>query len=81
MDHFLTADYTHYRDHWVAYAMNEITRYIHRDDYDTFALRNARVNLDFLYKRETTYHTFLELLMVTFETYERILRRIPAFLI
>ena len=78
VDHFLTADYTRYRDHWVAYAMNEITRYIHRDDYDTFALRNARVNLDFLYKRETTYHTFLELLMVTFETYERILAEYPG---
>lgn len=58
--------------------MNEITRYIHRDDYDTFALRNARVNLDFLYKRETTYHTFLGLLMVTFETYERILAQNPG---
>lgn len=78
VDHFLAADYTRYRDHWVAYAMNEITRYIHRDDYDTFALRNARVNLDFLYKRETTYHTFLELLMVTFETYERILAENPC---
>ena len=78
VDHFLEADYTRYRDHWVAYAMNEITRYIHRDDYDTFALRNARVNLDFLYKRETTYHTFLELLMVTFETYERILAENPG---
>lgn len=78
VNHFLAADYTRYRDHWVAYAMNEITRYIHRDDYDTFALRNARVNLDFLYKRETTYHTFLELLMVTFETYERILTENPG---
>lgn len=78
VDHFLAADYTRYRDHWVAYAMNEITRYIHRDDYDTFALRNARVNLDFLYKRETTYHTFLELLMLTFETYERILAENPG---
>ncbi len=72
VNHFLAADYTRFRDHWVAYAMNEITRYIRRDDYDTFALRNARVNLDFLYKQETTYHTFLELLMVTFETWERI---------
>ena len=78
VDHFLAADYTRYRDHWVAYAMNEITRYIHRDDYDTFALQNARVNLDFLCKRETTYHTFLELLMVTFETYERILAENPG---
>ena len=47
----------------------------------TFLNKKSIFNLDFLYKRETTYHTFLELLMVTFETYERILRRIPAFLI
>ena len=77
VNHFLSADYTRFRDHWVAYAMNEIIRYVHRDDYDTFALRNAQVNLDFLSKRKTTYHTFLELLMVTFETYERILSEHP----
>lgn len=78
VNHFLSADYTRYRDHWVAYAMNEITRQVRRDDYDTFALRNAQVNLDFLLRRETTYHTFLELLMVTFETWERICRENPA---
>ncbi len=72
-DHFIADDYTCHQDHWVAYAMKELTRYVRRDDYDTFALQNAQRNLDFLYHRETTYHTFLELLMVTFEAYEHIL--------
>ncbi len=72
INRFIALDYTQYRDHWVAYAMNEITKYIPSEEYYTFALRNAQDNLLFLYKRGTTYHTFLELLMVTFETYERI---------
>ena len=72
VNRFIAMDYTQYRDHWVTYAMNEITKYIPSEEYHTFALRNAQNNLTFLYKRGTTYHTFLELLMVTFETYERI---------
>ncbi len=73
VNRFIAMDYTQYRDHWVAYAMNEITKYIPSEEYYTFALQNAQNNLTFLYKRGTTYHTFLELLMVTFETYDRII--------
>ncbi len=72
VNRFIAMDYTQYRDHWVAYAMNEITRYIPSEEYYTFALQNAQNNLTFLYKRGTTYHTFLEMLMVSFETYDRI---------
>lgn len=72
VDHFIRADYTQYKDHWVAYAMNEITKYITNDsDYYVFALKNAQVNLDEIYKQDTTYHTYLELLMSTFELYDR----------
>ena len=72
VNRFIALDYTHYRDHWIAYAMNEITKYIPSEEYYTFALKNAHNNLSFLYKRGTTYHTFLEMLMVSFETYDRI---------
>ena len=71
VDHFIEADYTQYRDHWIAYSMNEITRYVDDPDYYDFALRNAQENLDEIYNRETTYHTYLELLMSTFELYDR----------
>lgn len=71
VDHFVAADYVQYRDHWVAYSMNEITKWVPDEAYLTFALRNANENLDVIYHQETTYHTYMELLMATFEVYER----------
>ncbi len=72
VDRFIREDYTKYRDHWVAYAMNEITKYKPVDEYFSFALKNAQVNLKRIYNQKTTYHTYLELLCVTFELYSRI---------
>lgn len=72
VDHFIAADYTQYKDHWVAYSMNEITKSIPDNlEYYAFALRNAQVNLETIRDRDTTYHTYLELLMSTFELYDR----------
>lgn len=74
VDHFIEADYTQYKDHWVAYSMNEITKYItDRPEYYTFALENAQKNLQEISRRDTTYHTYLELLMSTFEIYDRMI--------
>ena len=72
--HFIEADYTVHRDHWVAYALNEITQYLPKEEYFSFALKNADVNLNEIYYRVTTYHTYFELLMSTFETYDRIVK-------
>lgn len=75
VEHFIQADYTQYKDHWVAYTMNEITKYIpNRPDYYAFALDNAQKNLDAIARRDTTYHTYLELLMATFQIYDRMLQ-------
>lgn len=72
VDHFIAADYTQYRDHWVAYSMNEITKYVQDNPvYYTFALENAQKNLEAIRWRDTTSHTYLELLMATFEIYDR----------
>lgn len=73
VEHFIAADYVQYKDHWVAYTMNEITKYTDDERYYTFALRNAQENLNRIYYRDTTYHTYLELLMATFEIYDRML--------
>ena len=52
--------------------MNEITKSIpDNPEYYAFALRNAQVNLETIRDRDTTYHTYLELLMSTFELYDR----------
>lgn len=72
---FIREDYTQYKDHWVAYTMNEITKYIpDRPDYYAFALDNAQKNLDAIVQRDTTYHTYLELLMATFQVYDRMIQ-------
>ncbi|MBO5377774.1 MAG: glycosyl hydrolase family 88 [Ruminiclostridium sp.] len=73
VDRFIREDYTKYRDHWVGYAMNEITKYKPTNEYLSFALRNAQVNLKKIHKQRTTYHTYLELLCITFELYDRII--------
>ncbi|MCH5205815.1 MAG: hypothetical protein J1F09_02605 [Oscillospiraceae bacterium] len=69
---FIKKDYTRYADHWVAYALNELTKYLPEEKYLNFALRNVQVNLERIYNQPTTYHTFLELLCVSFELYTRI---------
>lgn len=76
VDHFIEADYTKYKDHWVAYSMNEITKHItDNEKYYAFALKNAQENLQIIFERDTTYHTYLELLMATFEVYDRMLEK------
>lgn len=72
VERFIREDYTKYRDHWVAYAMNEITKHKPEERYFAFALKNAQDNLTKIYNQKTTYHTYLELLCVTFELYSRI---------
>lgn len=72
-DCMIRKDYTKYRDHWTAYTMEMLTRFCPEEQYFTFALRNAQVNLDRMISQPTTYFTYLELLMAAFETYHRIL--------
>lgn len=74
-DRFIREGYEKYRDHWIAYAMNELTMYLPEDKYLSFGLKNANVNLDRIYKQDTTYHTYLELLCVTFELFSRIMEQ------
>jgi hypothetical protein len=75
VENFIANDYTQHVDHWVAYSMNEITKYVSDERYFEFALRNAGVNLETIYKRETSFHTYLELLMGSFEVYDRIIEQ------
>lgn len=72
IDHFIEANYQKYRDHWVAYAVNELTMYCPEEKYFTFGLQNIQENLDRIYQQETSYHTYLEMLMAGFEMYIRI---------
>ena len=71
IDHFIEADYTQYRDHWVAYSLNEVTKYVDRQDYYDFALANAVNNYSKIEGQSRTYPTNLELLISSFETWQR----------
>lgn len=71
-DRFIRKNYTQYADHWVAYSMNELTKYAPEERYLNFALKNVMDNLEKIYDQPTTFHTYLELLCISFETYSRI---------
>lgn len=73
VEHFIDADYVQYKDHWIAYSMDEITQYVQDPRYYDFALRNANENLAAIYNRDTTFHTYLELIMSTFQLYDRMI--------
>ncbi|MBC1971070.1 poly(glycerol-phosphate) alpha-glucosyltransferase [Listeria welshimeri] len=66
-NHFIRDNYWQNHDHWLSYCANEITKYIPDEAYYEFGLQNAFDNLPFIYARETTFPTFLELTVATKE--------------
>lgn len=69
---FIATDYTQYHDHWVAYSMNELTKYVtDQPEYLAFAMKNITENLDYIEGLYQTSPTVFEMLMAGFETYSR----------
>ena len=64
-DFFIANDYHKFSDHWLAYAVNEVSLYRTEDKFYEFGLKNAFYDLDFVIKRDTTWNTFLEMLNVS----------------
>lgn len=73
LDYFIDNDYTRFCDHWIAYSVNEVTMYDPQEKYLNFGLRNANENLTRIFNQDTTFHTFLELLMAAYELYMRVI--------
>lgn len=71
-DFLIENDYWKYHDHWLSYAVNEIVTYKPEDQYFIFGLKNCYNRLPFIYQRETTYPTFLELTMAAFKMVRKI---------
>lgn len=71
-NYFIENKYWKYHDHWLSYAANELTIYDAKDEYFIFGLKNSQQRLDFIYHRETTFPTFLELTMATYKMIKKI---------
>ncbi|MCL2755106.1 MAG: hypothetical protein FWD35_05260 [Oscillospiraceae bacterium] len=73
VEHFIDNDYAKWRDHWVSYALFEVTKHVPRPEFYEFALENADKNLEAIYKRAESIPTRLELFMLSWRTYQRAL--------
>lgn len=74
VDFFINNHYEKYVDHWIAYSINELSKHISTEKYLSFGLRNVQVNLDRIYNQDTSFHTYMEMILVTFEMLARILK-------
>lgn len=80
-EYFINNDYWKHHDHWLSYAANEITLYEPEDKYFIFGLKNCQDRLTFIYHRETTYPTFLELTMATYKMVDKIKKLNKTYLL
>jgi len=71
IDNFIKKDYTRFRDHWVSYALNEITKYIPDVQYFEFAAKNVEKNLKRIHTMARSAQTSFELLTVAWQTLMR----------
>ncbi|MCO4332737.1 poly(glycerol-phosphate) alpha-glucosyltransferase [Staphylococcus hyicus] len=70
-DKFITQNYWQYHDHWLSYCTNELVKIVPESRYIEFGLKNISHYLKFIYHRETTFPTFLEMLTSTFKLIEQ----------
>lgn len=66
-DKFIAQKYWKYHDHWLSYCTNELVKIKPEARYIEFGLKNVSGYLDFIYHRETTFPTFLEMLTSAYE--------------
>lgn len=71
LDYFVENNYEEYGDHWISYAVNEMTKLEMREEDILLGLRNIEGRLDRITKAKITWHTGAEMLMAGWELYLR----------
>lgn len=66
-DKFIAQNYWKYHDHWLSYCTNELVKIKPEARYIEFGLKNVSGYLDYIYHRETTFPTFLEMLTAAYQ--------------
>lgn len=75
---FVATNHWRNHDHWLSYAINELTTYQPKREYFEFGIKNFLDFLEFVYHRDTTFPTLLELMMAADSMLER-LKTLPEF--
>lgn len=70
-DYFISHDYWQYHDHWLGYCTNELVQIEPKEKYYRFGIQNVSGYLDYMKARDTTYPTFLEMLMASYHLVQK----------
>lgn len=68
---FIKRDYWRYNDHWLGYCANEMVNIIPDRRYFELGIKNVSTNLTYIYKRETTFPTFMEMLTASYKLVQK----------
>ncbi|HEA6236632.1 poly(glycerol-phosphate) alpha-glucosyltransferase [Staphylococcus epidermidis] len=71
VDQFIAKDYWKYHDHWLGYCTNELVQINPEAKYFKFGIKNVSTHLNYIKNRETTFPTFLEMLMATYRLIQK----------
>ncbi len=71
VDQFIFKEYFKYHDHWLGYCTNELVQIYPEAKYFEFGIKNVSTYLDYINNRETTFPTFLEMLMATYKLIQK----------
>lgn len=68
---FIEKKYWKYHDHWLGYCTNELIQIDPQEKYYKFGIQTVSNYLDYMQQRETSFPTFLEMLMATYYLVEK----------
>ncbi|MBQ9479193.1 MAG: hypothetical protein IJU71_06540 [Selenomonadaceae bacterium] len=70
--YFVETDHWQHHDHWLSYAINELTLYQPKREYFEFGINNFLAILPYIYHRFTQVPTVMELTMAAYALLERL---------